>query len=111
MTEDLSKYVINVKGKEYLSYKGLLAYAHKNGLLNMWIMESTINADKKTAIIQVKVQIADGLDQVLEFEGLGSSGFDGQDYQGRFVEVAHTRAKARALRDALNINMETLEED
>lgn len=112
MDAELGKYVTQVKGQDYIKYSGLLSYAHKKGLVNMWIMDKNIDTENKVAIVQVKVQISDEEGMLYEFEGIGSANKQNTPLhlEGSYVELAHTRAKARALRDALNIDMNSFEE-
>lgn len=112
MDENLAKYITQIKGNDYIKYSGLLAYAHEKGLVNMWIVDKRIEVESKTAIIQVKIQMADEIGNLLEFEGIGSANKQNTPLhlEGSYVELAHTRAKARALRDALNIDLVSFEE-
>lgn len=100
--------VVNIKGKDYVTYKGLLEQAHKKGLESFEILEKNISEDMKRAWCVVRAHVKDGK----YFDGIGSSTPEntGSMTQDHPVEMAHTRAKGRALRDFLNIGTAMLEE-
>ena len=101
------KYVIDVKGKKVVVYAGLLNEAISEGLFELTVKDVFVDWKEKSAycIAQAKVRTKTG--DIKIFEGVGSStpditkGFTA----GHFVEMAHTRAKSRALRDLLNLDM------
>ena len=99
--------IINIKGKDFMTYEGLLKKAHEKGKFDMVITESWVSEDMKMAWCKVRLT-AEG--QI--FDGFGSSTPDntGQMTSDHPVEMAHTRAKGRALRDYLNIGQVMAEE-
>ena len=99
--------IINIKGKDFMTYEGLLKKAHEKGKFDMVITESWVSEDMKKAWCKVRLT-AEG--QV--FDGFGSSTPDntGSMTQSHPVEMSHTRAKGRALRDYLNIGTVMAEE-
>lgn len=105
--------VVEIKGKKHVIYEGLLRVAHEKGLKNFEIIEKFISADMKTAWVQVRAHVRVG-DKSVEtfFDGIGSSTPEntGTMTQDHPVEMAHTRAKGRALRDFLNIGQAMAEE-
>jgi len=120
---DGKKHIVNISGKDFMTYEGLLEKAHeRNGVFNMVITESWVSEDMTRAWCKVrlssKVEARDSktkkITQTSEqtFDGFGSSTPDntGKMTQTHPVEMAHTRAKGRALRDYLNIGQVMAEE-
>lgn len=99
--------VIKIAGKNFMTYEGLLKRAHGKGRFSMTIIESWVSEDMKMAWCKVKLKSSDQ-----EFDGFGSSTPEntGSMTQSHPIEMAHTRAKGRALRDYLNIGMVMVEE-
>jgi len=96
------KFVINIKGKEFITYSGLLQEAHEKGPFSMEVQQLSVDWEKKCAYCTVRLFTKDDI----MFEGVGSATQSncGSMVKEHFVEMAHTRAKARALRDYLNID-------
>jgi|SRR3989344_1798881 len=103
--------VIKIKGKDYLSYKGLLNLAHESGLLSFEILEQWVSHDMKMAWCKVRAHFKKDGTEVF-FDGVGSSTPEntGATTMNHPIEMANTRAKGRALRDYLNIGDAILEE-
>ena len=99
--------VVNIQGKDFMTYEGLLKKAHEKGKFDMTITESWVSENMKMAWCKVRLT-ANG--QI--FDGFGSSTPDntGQMTQSHPVEMSHTRAKGRAFRDYLNIGQVMAEE-
>ena len=100
--------VINISGKDFMTYKGLLKRAHeKKEDFSMVITESWVSEDMKMAWCKIKLTT-----EKQTFDGFGSSTPDntGKMTSSHPVEMAHTRAKGRALRDYLNIGEVMAEE-
>lgn len=95
--------------KQVVRYEGLLAKAHEDGLRS--IATQLIQAPSKTnndvAIVRAVVVTGRG-----SFEGLGDASPSNVNVRvtGHLLRVAETRAKARALRDAVNVGVVALEE-
>jgi len=102
------RFIVNIQGNDFVTYNGLLDMATNNGLQGLTIVDYHIDWEKKQAHCIVIATFKDGR----VFEGMGSASMDNvkANMQKNFVEMAHTRAKARALRDALNIDMCSSEE-
>ena len=101
---------VKIAGKDHMLYKGLLALAHeKDSNFSMEITESFVNEDMSRAWCKVRLTSSIGR-QV--FDGFGSSTPEntGTMTQTHPVEMAHTRAKGRALRDFVNIGVAMAEE-
>ena len=106
--ETKSSDIIDIKGKSFMTYEGLLKKAHTKGITSMQIMESFVSEDMKMSWCKVRVTGKNGT----IFDGFGSSTPEntGAMTQTHPVEMAHTRAKGRALRDYLNIGQAMAEE-
>ncbi|HDY90329.1 MAG TPA: hypothetical protein ENH82_19690 [bacterium] len=100
--------VVKIKGKDFVTYAGLLKKAHAAGLLSIEIEWQQVDFEKKCAACIVRAKFPEGK----IFDGFGSSTPDnsGGIAKDHFVELAHTRSKSRALRDALNIGTVAKEE-
>ncbi len=110
-TAKLSPKVVNIKGKDFVTYAGLLEKAHEKGLKSFEILKHWQSEDLKTAWCKVRAHCIIK-DKDCYFDGIGSSTpkNTGDMTQSYPIEMAHTRAKGRALRDFLNIGESMLEE-
>jgi len=100
----------NVVGeKQVVRYEGLLARAHEDGLrsIHTELVQIPSKANGDVAIVRAVVVTGRGT-----FEGIGDAtpGNVNARVSGHLLRVAETRAKARALRDAVNIGLVALEE-
>jgi hypothetical protein len=102
----LSDYMVDIKGKRHIQYGGLLAYAHEQGLLSLSASLTTVSKD--LAIATATATFKDGR----TFTETADATPDnvGPQIKQHFMRMAVTRAKARALRDALNISEAAAEE-
>ncbi len=95
--------------KEVALYKGLLAKAHTEGLSRIKTLLSQIPTDEngRTAISKALVVTSKGT-----FEAIGDASPENvpPHIRPHLIRMAETRAKARALRDAVNIGVVSLEE-
>ena len=111
--EDIDrKYILSVKGKEFITFAGLLDVATKNGLQKLVVKQLTIDAERQVATCIVDAEFFNTDKGTRVFSGVGSGTMDNcSDFvKAHWVEMAHTRANARALRNALNIDMVGIEE-
>ena len=106
------KYIVDIKGKKFITYAGLLAEAHNKGLRNISVTELNVDWEKKSAFCIAEVELFDTNTQNKFFQGVGSGTPENCSsmVKDHFVEMSQTRAKARALRDALNIDMVAVDE-
>lgn len=109
---DLSKYVVNVQGKDFITFPGLLAEAHSQGLVG--IETTLVNPEAKDSPI-VKAVITlrgEGPQNFKVFTGYGDATKTNvaSKVAGALLRMAETRAIARALRFACNIDMTAIEE-
>lgn len=95
--------------KEVALYKGLLAKAHEEGLSSIRTHQLQFATDEnaRTAISKARVTTSKGT-----FEGIGDASPDNvpPHILPHLNRMAETRAKARALRDAVNIGVVSFEE-
>jgi hypothetical protein len=100
----------NVVGQRtVIKYEGLLARAHEDGLrsIHTELVQIPAKANGDAAIVRAVVVTGRGT-----FEGIGDATPANVNARvvGHLLRVAETRAKARALRDAVNIGLVALEE-
>src|SRR5437867_2789233 len=109
-TVDVHDRAGNVVGsKEVVLYAGLLTQAHEEGLarLKTSILQIPTEENGRLAIIKAEVETSKGL-----FEAIGDACPENVDpfLAPHLIRVAETRAKARALRDAVNVGVVSFEE-
>ena len=99
------EHIVEIQGKRFVKFAGLLALAHARGLLSLtadWTFnDGTLSLAHAVAVFPFG-----------RFEECGDASPDNvtKKVAVHFRRVALTRAKARVLRDALNIDMVALEE-
>jgi hypothetical protein len=103
------QYIINRQGKDVVLYAGLLDLAHRSGLKSITtkLLAAPNEANAWTAIVWAEVVTDSGI-----FSGIGDANPAnvGRMVTLHTIRMAETRAKARALRDALNVGGVSLEE-
>jgi hypothetical protein len=109
-TVDVHDRAGNVVGsKDVVLYAGLLRQAHEEGLARVRtsILQIPTEENGHLAIIKAEVETSKGL-----FEAIGDASPEsvGEDLAPHLIRVAETRAKARALRDAVNVGVVSFEE-
>lgn len=105
---------VDLKGKRYVLYAGLLDAAHRSGLrsISTRLVQAPSDANGHTAIVHARATLVDGDDERYLFDGVGDANATNTN-RGialHAIRMAETRAKARALRDALNIGEAAVEE-
>jgi hypothetical protein len=92
-----------------VTYPGLLSKAHEEGLarVSTELVQVPTDENGRTAIAKATVETAKG-----RFEGLGDANPENVNpfIVPHLIRMAETRAKARALRDAVNIGIVSFEE-
>jgi hypothetical protein len=95
--------------REVVLYVGLLSKAHEEGLVRIRtsLIQRPCDENGKTAIAKALVETKKGC-----FDGIGDASPDNVNsfIAPHLIRVAETRAKARALRDAVNIGVVSFEE-
>ena len=100
------QFIVEIQGKPFVQFAGLLALAHTRGLASLTADFITVTTD--LALAHAVATFQDGR----TFAESGDATPDNVNKKVRphFARMALTRAKARCLRDALNIGMCSLEE-
>lgn len=95
--------------KDVVTYQGLLSKAHDEGLVRVrtHLVQAPTEANAMTAIVKAVVDIGKG-----RFDGIGDASPENVNsfIVPHLIRMAETRAKARALRDAVNIGVVSFEE-
>ena len=103
------EFVITRQGKDYVLYAGLLDEAHGQGLkaIRTQLVQAPTSQNGQVAICVAEVTTDRGT-----FTGLGDASPENvsRAMVNALIRLAETRAKARALRDAINVSMVAVEE-
>lgn len=103
------KFIINLQGKSFVTYEGLLDLAHQRGLksLEVEIIQMPDSENNMTAIC-----MAMATTEEKKFQDIGdaSPGSVNRALVPHLIRMASTRAKARVLRDLTNVGMTAVEE-
>jgi hypothetical protein len=95
--------------KEVVTYQGLLSKAHEEGLakIETTLVQVPSDDNGRIAIAKVVIETAKG-----RFEAIGDASPDNVNsfIIPHLIRMAETRAKARALRDAVNVGVISFEE-
>jgi len=104
--EVLTPFLTHLHGKAFVRYAGLLALAHERGLVRL---DARIEFHSETLVLaSATATFADGR-TFTEWADATPANVTAQ-VRPHWIRMALTRAKARALRDALNIAVVALEE-
>lgn len=96
-----TQFIVLLHGRQFVTFGGLLAMAHERGLQSLTARFITVQAELATA--EATAVFEDGRSFVEC--GDATPGNVNGNIKPHFARMALTRAKARALRDALNIGM------
>ena len=103
------EYMIERQGKRFVLYAGLLEEAHARGLrsIETELLQIPGSENGEVAIARAIVRTEDG-----KFTGIGDASPQnvGRMIAPHIIRMAETRAKARALRDAINVGVASIEE-
>jgi len=103
------EYMIERQGKRFVLYAGLLEEAHSRGLrsIETELLQVPAAENGDVAIVRAVVRMEEG-----KFSGIGDAGPQnvGRMIAPHLIRMAETRAKARALRDAINVGVTAFEE-
>lgn len=103
------EYMIERQGKRFVLYAGLLDEAHTRGLRSVEtdLLQAPSQENGGVAIVKAVVRTEEG-----KFSGIGdaSAANVGKNIAPHVIRMAETRAKARALRDAINVGVTAFEE-
>ena len=103
------EYIITRQGKDFVLYEGLLDEAHQQGLkrISTTLIQIPHEDNGNMAVVQAEVETGKGI-----FSGIGDASPSNVNRMivPHLLRMAETRAKARALRDAVNIGVTAVEE-
>jgi hypothetical protein len=103
------EYMIERQGKRFVLYAGLLEEAHSRGLRSIEtdLLQVPDAGNGDVAIVRAVVRTEDG-----KFTGIGDASPENvnRNIAPHVIRMAETRAKARALRDAINVGVTAFEE-
>ncbi len=103
------EYMIERGGRRFVLYAGLLEEAHARGLrsIETELLQVPHAENGEVAIARAVIRTEEG-----KFSGIGDASPQnvGRAIAPHIIRMAETRAKARALRDAINVGVTALEE-
>lgn len=102
-------FIIDLQGKSFVTYEGLLDLAHQNGLLSIEV-EIIQVPSKENGMIAICAATAKTETETYTDIGDASPNSVNRGLIPHLIRMASTRAKARALRDLTNIGMTAIEE-
>lgn len=114
------EFMMTRQGKQYVLFAGLLDEAHSRGLVGIdtELIQVPEESNGQVAVVKATVQIEDASggsgdpSNLRTFSGIGDASPQNvsRNIVPHLIRMAETRAKARALRDAVNVGATALEE-
>lgn len=109
----VKQFMVFERGKWFITYPGLLHLAHQKGLVGIEtnILQFPNEQNGQTTIVRADVRL-ELASKVRTFTGLGDAnpGNLARPMIPHAIRMAETRAKSRALRDAVDVGVAALEE-
>lgn len=109
-----ARFVVRLQGRDHVLYAGLLDLAHQRGLqsLEVTLVQQPTAENGNVAICSATATLREGDVAERLFTELGdaSPANVNRMVANALIRMAATRAKARALRDAVNVGMVAVEE-
>lgn len=107
------EFIVERQGRSFVLYSGLLDMAHAAGLksINTALVQIPAEANNRVAICAATIVLEkDGVER--SFTGIGDAAPNNvaPAMQSCLIRMAETRAKARAMRDAVNVGVTAFEE-
>jgi len=104
------RFLVDLKGKEFVTYAGLLDLAHQHGLtrLEVELVQFPSSDNGMECIVKATAVTESGM--VFCDIGDANPGNTNKSVAQHIIRMASTRAKARVLRDLSNIGITALEE-
>ncbi len=103
------KFIINLQGKSYVTYEGLLDLSHQKNLksIEVELIQVPTPENNMTAICKATATTENGI-----FTDIGDASPQSVNSNiiPHIIRMASTRAKARVLRDLTNVGMTAIEE-
>jgi hypothetical protein len=105
-----TKFIVNLSGRDYCLYAGILGEAHERGLqaIETELIQIPGADNDYVAIVKATVRMKDG--SVFVDYGDASPRNTSSRIATALIRMASTRSKGRALRDAINVGQTMLEE-
>ena len=107
------EFMITRQGKQYVLFAGLLDEAHNRGLrgIDTELVQVPTPENGNVAVVKATVEM-EASEGNRTFSGIGDASPEnvGRSIVPHIIRMAETRAKARALRDAVNVGATALEE-
>lgn len=104
------RFVKNLQGRDFILYGGLLELVKQRGLKRVTtrVIQIPSDVNKMYAVVEAEVELDGG--EVYTEIGDASPRSVNRTIEPHILRMASTRAKARAFRDAIGIDMVALEE-
>lgn len=103
------EFIVERQGRSFVLYAGLLDLAHGQGLraIRTKIVQLPNDENGQTAVVSAEVETDHGL-----YSGIGDANPSNvaRNMAPHLLRLAETRAKARAMRDAVNVGVTAFEE-
>ncbi|MDO8690519.1 MAG: hypothetical protein Q7R39_11010 [Dehalococcoidia bacterium] len=104
------EFIVERHGRSFVLYSGLLEEAHAQGLksISTTLLQAPADSNGNLAVCSAQVEMQNGS----TFTGIGDASPHNVNDMMRncLIRMAETRAKARAMRDAVNVGVVSLEE-